>query len=503
MLLGWLALPAARPGSTDDVFIVLTYARNLIEQGALAHELGEGRLEGFTSPLDLGFKALLLAVAPGDGLRAAWWGSLALYLTACGACAAVAWRLAGGRLVPALIGLAALVWTPGFAEGTNYLLEVPLVVLTLVVLILRLRPNLGRGELAALTALALAARPELVLVPLVWSVVTPGDHRGRCVSVGSVLGFVTLLRLLLFRAVVPQTFTAKAADERWSEVIDGVRYVADFLVPHDPWQALVALLLCATLAAPLVPAARRGELGLAWLGPVLIAAVVLSGGDGYAGARLLVPALLVGTATWIDLASRSPRAVLVLGLVVLGRAGQIVPTAPAALGPVAGLSLGDYAGEVRALEALSGRLPGGTLASRHLQIAGFVVPELGLLDLTGLNDRSVTRYPTEGPILFGRTSLEPALAAQVEAIHLHHQVLSRRVLARRSVAAWLASPPEERDVLGYPLPEGPAAAALAEAYRTVTLLRAGGVGRHLNLLLRADLATQWEGADGVLVGPSE
>ena len=514
---GLAALAVAQPGSSDDLFVVLVYARNLLEHGQVCHEVADGPIEGFTSPLDLILKACALLVAPGDGVRAAWWASTICYLAAIlAACRAAARWVTGPIFLLASVGLAL---TPGLAGGTAYHLETPLVVLALALA----APSPGgcRSPLRCMLAgVALfLVRPELGLVALVWA--HPGGEVGRWrgfMMTLMALVLISLARLALFGEALPHSFFAKASDSRWQEVRDGLRYVAAFTSPGVFGVAALGhmLLLFSALYFPWLSRAFSPAARMILLSPlVCLVAVVASGGDGYEGARLLVPFTFLSLLSAIVVAGHGSRgarvgATLVLCTVCGFQVARVVHGLPAPMELWSGLhqvrALGDesFALEREGLRRLSSELPpGSVLASRHLQMAEYFEPELGFLDLTGLNDRSVTSSPAPGPVLFGRTSLEPALEQRVEAIHLHHQALSGAVLAGYSTGSLLMGEPHERDLLGAPLPDGDRAIRLAAEYRTVTLLRIGGSPFNMNLLVRADLAAGWVGREGLLVGPRD
>lgn len=505
--LGMLALTAVQPGSTDDLFVVLVYARNLLEHGAFFHEAGEGPLEGFTSPLDLGLKTLALSRDPADGVRAAWSATTLVYGLAllAGLAAALRWAVAWPGVLAATA--LALTFSPGLAEGTTYVLETPLVALLLALGALVTAGPPGPIRAGLLAVVLTLARPELALVALVWAC---GSPRERAL-VGAIVGLlvIVLARWLVFGRLVPNSFVAKTSDSQWIELQDGARYVAEFaLSGPGPFLVLLAAVTLPVLAALARPEATR----LACAAPVTLAAVLVSGGDGYEGARLLAPtawltllglgAVAAGSGRWI------PRAAVGV-LLVVGLAGLIGVTqgvtGRARSVASGGLDDSSFARERVALAHLAQRLPiGATLASRHLQMAEYYEPDLGFLDLTGLNESWVAQRSEPGSVAFGRTSLEPALEARAEAIHLHHVLLSDDVLARRPLAAWLEAPLAERAaILGDPLPmdagDDPVGRRLAVQYRAVTLLNAGGPGLHLNLLVRRDLAEGWVGTDGVLV----
>ncbi|MEM9382720.1 MAG: hypothetical protein AAGB93_22390, partial [Planctomycetota bacterium] len=301
-------------------------------------------MESSTSPLDVVSKVLLLAAFPAvDPLRASGW--LALGLTA--ALAVLVANLAGGRArvllrgtAPgpgrgrlALAGWTALVATgavlaPGVAEAASYRMEGPLFALAWAgaawsAATGRLRGLVAWGVLVALT------RPEgLLLVPVLGWIVGGSDRRLalRAAAVGAALAAaLTGVRFAVYGALLPNTFHAKSSDSRWNESADGAAYLASAAVT---WSGAGVLLLAVGLAATVRRAGPPGAPArrLLVLAAVFGAVVVVSGGDGYRGARLAMP---VGLTVWLAAAAAGPgRAAPGGRVLVLALALQAVGGAP-------------------------------------------------------------------------------------------------------------------------------------------------------------------------------
>jgi len=584
-----LSLLRLVPDSLDDAFIVLVHARNLAEGEGFVLQPGGPLVAGFTSLFDVLQKSLLSAVGTPDALRSAAWlglGWLVLY----GALAGARWAKARHRGVAAATALA-LATAPGVAEGTAFVLETPVFACVWSALLMQVAA--GRRRTAFVLALVLPlVRPEgHLLGPLAWLAAewtsrtrswprsssqeahtlhrrARGPALRRALAEARVpllvqcglQGCMLVARKVVFGAPFPLSYYAKASDSRLLELRDGAAYIGRFL--GTPSGLLLAVALVVALrpirpsgpipasdsaaasdlaAAPDPIAAHDPIAARAWASARLLAVlagaallgVLLAGGDGYRGARLLAPVTIAAWCAVLHAAQARPRAERRL-IAALALGSALVPlarplAAPAASfnalrsGPVGLEAIGPDAGFVSALErALEGREferepvgSGGAetwgpepvpwaerpiLAHRHGQRLAWFRPRFRLLDLTGLTSPEVAALPAPGPVRFGRDALVYALAQRVEALHLDHAFFRARGWWEEAPIAALSTPAVASMFLGEPLPTPDLAARLAAVYCLATLPDQWGPGRHINLLVRRDLAARFRAA-GFLVGP--
>lgn len=536
VLLATLALASARPGSADDAFVVLIYARELLAGGGFAFGPGSPPVDGFTSLSDLLVKAAAIAVWDADPVRTLWWVTGALYVAAVAALAGLGWGAGrrGGRLRVGLASALALALAPGLAEGTSYLLETPLFALTIAAAARWVLPGSAASRcrdelLAAGAAFALTAtRPEALPVAGFLLLVRARSARvaGSVRGAGSGRGAALLAWLLAtaaffawrfatFGSWAPNSYHAKTSDSRLNEVADGLRYVADLLrgfdgARADPWAGVAAFACLVGLALPFLPtraatdssassgARARALAGAGW---IALAALVLAGGDGYAGARLFVPVALWSLLAVAEIASGGSggsgvarvAALAVLLTVVGARVAGVAPDAGRKLAaiPSAPWSADDFACGRRVARLLERLLPDAALAHRHFQQARWFAPDLEVVDLTGLNDRAIARRPAPGPVRFGRSDVAPAVEAGAGALLLHHALVGPAALADRSLAATFDDPARVELLLGAPPPEAEVRDELLARYRAASLPDACGRGTWLNLLVRADLVERF------------
>jgi hypothetical protein len=257
-------------------------------------------------------------------------------------------------------------------------------------------------------------------------------------------------------------------------------------------------------AAAAAPAHRLLVLAAAYAG-----IVILSGGDGYLGARLAMP---VGLAVWLAAGALwGPAPVITRRLVSLAVVLQLVgalprpwPGARPAFGAVgaavsqgpAGLEVFD--GDARVFAACVEALGGEVFAHRHVQRYRWFEPTAAVLDLTGLTDAEVARRPAAGQVRFGRDALDLALARGVGAIHLDPMRARPSSLAAADPVRALSDPEVAVLYSGPPFVSLKLARRLAEHYRPASfpLPEAGG---YFNLFVRADLAPRFRAA-GFSVG---
>lgn len=527
-----LALASARPGSQDDAFVVLVQARELLHTGRFAYGPGGEVVDGFTSLLDLLWKALFLRIFPRDPVWTLWNVSTATYVAA--VVALVLFVVGEVRAAPRRRGLVlaavcsalALATAPGLAEGTSYLLETPLLALTTAWAAIAIpsaregRPTPFRDVLAVAAGWALACtRPEaLPVVALLFAArVTgaqgPARWRAAAAWAGGIAAFLGW-RLATFGAWAPNAYYAKRSDSLALEVRDGVRYLLDGLAgatsqaasPAAATAALAtvlgaALALAAPEASPDPSVGRplaRGARMFGVAAALAFALVVLSGGDAYSGTRLLVPGFLWAALATVRLALSGPRgwrsaAVGCLAVVCVARASEVLPGAGDKWRAITGATWGedDFACARTVARELADALDGEPLAHRHFQAAKYFAPDLAVIDLTGLTDRDIAHGSAPGPVRFGRTSLAPALDRRAGAILLPHEIVGPRPLAVRALAETLSVRERAASLLGEPLPDGALLPRLLESYRPASLPDPCGVGTWLNVLVREDLAPRF------------
>ena len=104
-LTGLLALASAHPGSTDDAIILLVQSRSLLGGSGWEVQTGQGPVESVTSLLDLGLKAVVLALASENGVTTLWRTTGVPYLAVRIGCVLAPWR---GRGWPVACGALAL-----------------------------------------------------------------------------------------------------------------------------------------------------------------------------------------------------------------------------------------------------------------------------------------------------------------------------------------------------------------------------------------------------------
>ncbi|MGD2018069.1 MAG: hypothetical protein PVJ89_08140 [Planctomycetota bacterium] len=516
----WCVLALAPPaGSLDDLFVVLVEARHWVdEQWVGGAARGADAVEGTTSPADVLCKAALLRLDPeGDPVRAAGWFTLGL-LGVYAAAAAAALRSLGLGAVAIGVFTLGLLTAPGLLEAASFRLEGPLFALFWLGVVRAAMVRRPRAAAAWSAGLAWV-RPEGILLGLAgcW-LAAPREVAGRAWRIAAAAAVtvlpVTIWRLAVHGAWVPNTFHAKRSD-RWSqEWMDGAAYLVDVLLT-PAGVGLLAILMVALATsdgrpdpgaavadgpggdASAGPASRSVRTGVALAG-VAAGVLVASGGDGYAGARLALP---VGTPLWLGgaaaLAASSTRvggvALVAAGLQLVGGVtgpwagddGALSRMRSAAGGP-AGLEV--FEPEEEALRAAVAALDGEVFAHRHLQRLRWFCPDAVVLDLTGLTDREVARRPAPGPVRFGRDAVPLAVERGVGAMHLDPVGVRAAPLASADLVRALSDPKVAVHFGGEPYLAPELARRIASRWRGASRPVAGGF---VNLLVREDLAERF------------
>lgn len=307
----------------DDAYIYLRYAENLLNGCGLTWNCGSIPVEGFTSPLYLGLLTTVGATGVDLEVAATAIGLMTWGVALCGFVLLPFWVRREvpefpAPLVAVLMSLA-LATDQLIAINAASGMEGGVVALALLALaMLAWRP----ATLALVGPATVLVRPELGLATLLQPILGRAHLRRAAVAAVVVFGAVTVLRLVLFRDVLPNTFWAKSGGTP-----DHLRTGLDYLwtcYSRFPIAALAVL----GFASRMRPMRYFAALLLGWSLYFL-----WSGGDFYSHARLfafLAPlAYLVAIGTGIELLRRlmSARAwapavvglAVVLGLTWFGR----------------------------------------------------------------------------------------------------------------------------------------------------------------------------------------
>ncbi len=492
LVVGLLLLGSQRAGSLDDVFVVLSQGRSLLEGSWGSLEAAGLPAWGATSSLDLLLKALLQTL--GDPILMVWWGNTVLYLMTCWVFVRVARVLTEGGQggagadvrVPWMAGLLGLgfVCAPGFAEGSAYLLESALWGLCMGLVALGWLQN-WRNQRLGMALVALAwCRPEAALLALLLAAIRPRLLPWVVLAVS--LGFIW--RYWAAGHILPDTFYAKSSDSRLEEVRDGIAYMRAFLV--TPAGAGIMLGLCLAWLPGEAGLTRARRLSL--LGGAALALVLLEGGDGYVGARLMLPVSLLGLGCVGLMLKGGNRvqscgALVALALVLLpalaaagGVARQLFEVSSFEPLRTRDFDLEQSAG--RGLACASRALGGATIGVRDMQSLRWFEPDIPLRDASGLTDRKIARSPAPGRVRHGRDAFGLLALDGVEILHLDHQRLRTRPWAGLDVRRSLTQ--DSAAHIGLPR-SAEEAQLLARDYVAVSLEVPGG---WLNVLVLKGLA---------------
>lgn len=389
----------------DDAYVSFRYARNLVNGHGLVFNHGD-RVEGYTN-----FSwTILSAVAIALGLEPE------LVMPAIGLASAIGLLFLvaheGKRLAEAdgrphpLAGVPAafaMACSTGLAIYAMCGLETAFFALLLTAAVTSLVSGRLR-RFALLTALAILTRPEaglvgmlgLTLIALQASRGEKSARRGFVEAVGILVllvGPYLAFKLQYFGSLAPNTLAAKPPDLR-----AGLVYVGEGLGP------LVGLIAAAIISAwKAIPQeaplrwSRTSLLLSAWA--ILTLSVVLEGGDFMPGFRMLLPSVsmlaLAADRSVLDL-FRMPRrardlapAVVLLGVlfypVIMARQ-TLLQSEQGSLLAQADVGRRQF---VRELTQSGIR----SLATFDVGLVGFLAPDVRVVDLGGLTDRTIARSP--------------------------------------------------------------------------------------------------------------
>jgi hypothetical protein len=417
---------------SDDPFITLRYAANLLHGYGLAFNPGQ-HVQGFTSSLHLAIATLVYLIPGGDDLFKLKLLSLVFGVLALREASLLIYgiRLPLWAKRTACLAVATS-WILAFASGNA--LETTLLVWLLVALARRLvldGPQQSPITLVVLAFAAVLTRLDALAPVIAMSVVgflgEGARPHWRRVSwlAGAVAAaaLTTIGAVIFFHSALPNTYYAKAMPHARS-FIDGIRYM---LNPHTVGGAVhgrfgslvaaaVSLVQVVFLVAGLVAVVQRfrrcAYLVALAVGQALL--ILATGGDWMIGGRFLAPAEIpviiievLGLVVLADLLRSHlrrtvARVVVAAGTVVLVTASWIslaAVHAPAwkiqGLSDTSLLSTGQYDPLSRVWSALPADVsclrPGQLVAASEVGYLGFSRQDLRLLDLRGLTDHAVAR----------------------------------------------------------------------------------------------------------------
>jgi len=407
---------------SDDSFITLRYARNILDGNGVVFNPGQ-HVQGFTSFLHLGLALVALSLSPSHALFLLKLSSLIFAGMAV---------TEGARLVEGFdldrwltrTGMVAIggCWIVGYAAGNGLETSVEMWLIAFIARRLVVRGPMDQMWLVAAAGFLLVlTRPEAILI-MVAAAVTGSLAFGSITTVrayrwlvGPILGAIgsAALSLILFGSFLPNTFAAKDASFGPS-VYHGIGYI---LVPFGPpWLAVVAMLTLGLVAGlGMWTALRREHRYLILVGMVLAQVVFIlhSSGDWMHGGRFLAPVIIptialgvIGIST-IDhflggmtraSRSRAVRWIASTALIATSLVPAVVTRDPVwkihGLGNAQLLAAGGYR-----YSSLWVELPikldcldaGATVASTEVGFLGFQRPDLRILDMRGLTDATIAR----------------------------------------------------------------------------------------------------------------
>jgi hypothetical protein len=526
-VLALLAFARHGAGNQDDAFILMVYVRNLIEHGTLEWNVGEGRVDGFTSLLDLLVKAAVTRLSGAGIFQASLRATLAFSILAGWIALAIGYR--AGRTPLEQVGLgAAGAWliasAPANADAAAYLLEGPLFVacaLGLVAIATAPGPlSMRRGVGLVLCAwLVVLARPEglvlaaSVLLPTCWQrrhelgPRTPARIAGLFAL--GVLAYFSW-RLLYFGSWAPNTYHAKTSASRWNEIRDGWAYLLAYASTPLGAAGLLPLLIApaALWSESASPASARWRAGLpAVSGLCMLAVVIGSGGDIYPGGRFLNVVTSLGLVSLTLACAHTtgrPRRLLLGMLVALG----LVQGVHALRDPRASLAylvgLRDSSGVADCDRRVAQRLrqAGLSVGQTDFQRLKFLAPTLRVIDLSGLSDREIAHQPIAGPVREGKFTLRAVVARQPEVFVWGPGFWRPRPITQWSMREIVGDPELAHALLasrevGSTLPES--GAALARSYVPASLDVCAASEGYFAVFVRRDVADRLARA-GFVIG---
>ena len=520
---------AGMPVITDDAFIVLVYARHLVEGRGLIWN--DQPVEGFTSFLDLIVKSIGTALFD-DPVQMAFAVTLTFQVGCAGLVMFLAFKLnhiAGtpprARVAWAAFAGFAVATSDALAYGAGFLLETPMFVLFGVLLSTMLlsssptkRHLMGFGFAAAALALT---RPEGVVIGLVALLIYAYEHR-RVVSTGGLLipaglfagtvGALMSFRRFYFGYWAPNTYYAKSSSSRWTEIEDGVLYLAQ---ASDSFYGIVLLVMATfgwTLLAPdwwKSRSARRVARVGALMAAAAVLTTILGGGDSYEDTRFVALPFTLATVLVI---------VGIVGLNGIRRAVAINVLAALTLVQCVGMydrfesstkrmsrwphDLSFYHCDRLFAQWLANTAPDLDIAQSDFQRLKFFADSLRVVDLRGLNDETIAHLERTDSVRWGKFDHDLAVEVNAPIWFWGRRPYTREPMAKHAMESLLS----ERELVDYftDWPDLPIPALTAAGRRMLDNYVPASVRvcqGYYNFLTREDLAARLR-ASGAQVGES-
>lgn len=411
--------------TTDDAFIPLRFARNVIEGHGPVFNPGEA-VEGFSSPLHLLVSIFVVAVPVSQKLLLAKLASVLFGAAAvwCALRTIAALRMPWwAQVVGALLVGTSVPLAVASSNGLETSLVAALVTATVLVVV---RWGSDRWVLLGLLGSGIVlARPEGVLTVALMAAATAAiAERGRILPAirwaafpAATAALVLAARLAYYGDVVPNTYWAKRlpAGTAYHAGIDYLRLSISPGTEHPTWSlvwcfGVVALVASSVLLASGVwaVAVRRERLAVA-VGAVAaqVAFVLVAGGDWMGQGRFIAPvvpvaAVLQARGAWHlesrfrRLVPRSAAAPVVLALVVCPIALTFPHTPRYPVWNLQGASDEDLVSRdanawIEAMDLFDCAGAGDLVAYSEMGYVPWSLPRLRFLDIRGLMSRRVAK----------------------------------------------------------------------------------------------------------------
>lgn len=524
--LACMVTTAGMPVITDDAFIVLVYARHLIDGRGLVWN--DQPVEGFTSFLDLLVKSIGTALVD-DPVQMAFVVTLAFQI-GCGVLVMfLTLKLTEGsgrvRVAWAAFAGLAIATSQALAYGTGFLLETPMFVLIgLLLATLLLQSQPGNGHLVAfgLSSAGLAlTRPEGVLIGLVALLAFARLHR-QTVSAkrrlipfalfASLVGALFVFRRMYFGYWAPNTYYAKSSSSRWTEIQDGVLYL---LQGSDSFYGIV--LIAVSIFGWLTLStrwwrnqpARRVAVGCALMAASAVLTTVIAGGDSYADTRFLaLPFTLSLVLVVVSIAGldgvRRAVAINVLAALTLVQCFGVYDRFETGSKRIArwphGLS--HYHCDRMFARWLLNNVPELDVAQSDFQRLKLFADPLRVIDLRGLNDEAIAHLERANRVRWGKFEHRVAVEVNAPIWIWRRRPYTKRPMANHPMQSLLTERKLIDDFTDWPDMPAPiftrAGLRMVERYVPASVKVCQG---YYNLLARKDIAERLE-RSGALVGES-